>query len=154
MESHLPIKVVQFVAILFTVLALIPGAAHLIELPNKMALDRESYMTVQRIYRGWALAGVVLLGALLTTLWLAILSRSQALPMLLAFSAFALLLVTLITFFVWVYPVNQATAQWTIATTDFERLRARWEYAHAVNAVLTLVAVATTAAASLTWRNI
>ena len=150
----MPIKVVQFVAILFTVLALIPGAAHLIELPNKMALDRESYMTVQRIYRGWALAGVVLLGALLTTLWLAILSRSQALPMLLAFSAFALLLVTLITFFVWVYPVNQATAQWTIATADFERLRARWEYAHAVNAVLTLVAVATTAAASLTWRNI
>jgi len=150
----LPIRVVQFVAILFTVLALIPGAAHLIELPNKMALDRESYMTVQRIYRGWALAGVVLLGALLTTLWLAIISRSQGLPMLLAFSAFALLLVTLITFFVWVYPVNQATAQWTIATVDFERRRARWEYTHAANAVLTLVAVAATAAASLTWRNI
>jgi hypothetical protein len=150
----MPIKVVQFLAIMFTVLALVPGAAHLIELPNKMALDREAYMTVQRIYRGWALAGVVLLGALLTTVWLAIISRSQTLPMVFAYSAFGLLIVTLITFFLWVYPVNQATAQWTIATDDFERLRARWEYTHAINAVLTLVAVAAAVAASISWRNI
>jgi hypothetical protein len=147
------IRIVQFVAVMLTVLAVIPGGAHLLELPNKMALDRDAYMIVQRIYRGWAMAGVVLVAALLATLWLAIASRSQALPMTLASSAFFLVLATLITFFIWVYPVNQATGQWTAAPTDFERLRAQWEYTHAVNAVLTLLAVAATVAASLSWKS-
>jgi hypothetical protein len=149
----MPIEAVQFLAILFTVLALVPGAAHLLELPNKMKLDRDAYMVVQRIYSGWALAGVALLAALATTLWLAIVSRAQALPMMLALSAFALLLITLAAFYVWVLPVNRATSQWTTATANFEELRARWEYTHAANAVLTLVAVMATVAASLSWNG-
>ena len=147
------IRVVQFVAVMFTVLALVPGGAHLLELPHEMALDRDAYLLVQGIYRGWALAGVVLFGALLSTFCLAIVSRSQALPMVLASFAFALVLTTLLTFFVWVYPANQATAQWTVATADFERLRTQWEYTHAANAVLTLLAVAATFAASLAWSD-
>lgn len=147
------IKLVQFIAILLMALSLVPGGAHLIELPNKMALDRDAYMTVQGIYRGWALAGVVLFAALASTLWLAIRSRAQRMPMTLAAVAFALLLITLISFFVWVYPVNQATAQWTVVTDDFEPLRRQWEYTHAVNAVLTLLALAATVAASLAWRH-
>ena len=91
---------------------------------------------------------------MLTTFWLAMIGRSQWLPKVLAFSAFALLLVTLITFFVWIYPVNRATAQWTIATDEFERLRVRWELTNGANAVLTLLALAATVAASLSWRNI
>jgi hypothetical protein len=147
------IEVVQFLAVMFTVLALVPGGAHLIELPNKMELDRDAYLTVQRIYRGWALAGVALFGALLTTFWLAILCRSQSTPLVFASSAFVFLLITLITFFVWVYPANEATAQWTVATDDFELLRAQWEYTHAANAALTLLAVAATTAASLAWTD-
>ena len=38
--------------------ALAPGAAHLIELPRKMALSQERYFIVQRIYAGWALFGI------------------------------------------------------------------------------------------------
>lgn len=147
------IKLVQFLAVMLTVLALVPGGAHLLELPGKMALDRDAYLTVQQIYRGWALAGIVLVGALLATLWLAIRSRSQTAPLVLASSAFGLLLLTLITFFLWVYPANQATAQWTVATDGFERLRTRWEYTHAANAVLTLLAVAATVGASFAWRE-
>jgi hypothetical protein len=147
------IKIIQFVAVMFNVLALVPGGAHLLELPNKMTLDQRAYLTVQQIYRGWALAGAVLLGALLTTLWMAVLSRSQMVPLVLASAAFVLLATTLITFFIWVYPVNEATSQWTVVTTSFEELRNRWEYTHAVNAILTLFAVAATVAASLSWRN-
>ncbi len=45
-----------FIAILFAALA---AMAHLLELPNKIGLSREDYFTVQAIYRGWALLGVV-----------------------------------------------------------------------------------------------
>ena len=147
------IKLVQFAAIMFTVLALVPGGAHLLELRNKMALDRDRYLIVQRIYRGWALAGFALMGALVATLWLALLSRSQTLPRVFSSAAFLLLLATLITFFVWVYPVNKATAQWTVAGDDFERMRVQWEYTHAVNAMLTLLAVCATVAAGLSWKG-
>ena len=34
------------------------GMAHLFELPNKIHLSREDYLTVQQIYRGWALLGI------------------------------------------------------------------------------------------------
>lgn len=61
-------KVMQFLAIVLIAVSLVPGGAHLIELPNKMGLDRDSYFTVQQIYRGWALAAFPLIGALAITL--------------------------------------------------------------------------------------
>jgi hypothetical protein len=60
-------SVIQFCAILFTALALVPALAHAMELPNKMRLPREHYLTVQSIYRGWALVGVLVVGALAST---------------------------------------------------------------------------------------
>lgn len=51
--------------------------AHLLELPNKINLSREDYLTVQQIYRGWNLLAVVVFGALLSTLALTITVRRQ-----------------------------------------------------------------------------
>ena len=56
----------RFIALLCTALALAPALAHLLELPNKINLSREDYLTVQQIYRGWALLGFVVAGALLS----------------------------------------------------------------------------------------
>jgi hypothetical protein len=39
----------------------------LLELLNKIDLPREEYLTVQQIYRGWALLGIVVAGALTST---------------------------------------------------------------------------------------
>ena len=55
-------RLVQFLAILLTALALVPAGAHLAELPNKIGLDQEAYFIVQNIYAGWALFGIVLFG--------------------------------------------------------------------------------------------
>jgi hypothetical protein len=145
-------RVIQFAAIMFTVLALIPGGAHLLEFPNKIRLDDDSYMMVQQIYSGWALAGVVLVLAIALTVWLAIVSRPQALPFAFACAAAALLVVTLITFLIWVFPANQATANWTAAPTNLASLRTQWEFTHAVNAILTLLAVMAAVMASLAWN--
>lgn len=146
-------ELVQFLAIALTALALVPGGAHLLELPNKIGLDREAYMAVQPIYRGWALVGVILVGALIADLVLAILSRPQMGPFLLASAAFLLLAATLAIFFIRIFPVNKATGNWTAAPANWAALRARWEYSHAVNAVLTFLALCAVTASSVMWQK-
>lgn len=69
------LKLFKFLSLLLVVLALAPAMAHLLELPNKMTLSRDEYFIVQQIYRGWALLGVVVIGALLSTLTLAVMVR-------------------------------------------------------------------------------
>ena len=70
-------EVVQFLALVLTALALVPSGAHLFALPNKIDLAQDQYFVVQNIYRGWALFGIVLCGALIANLVLAILLRGQ-----------------------------------------------------------------------------
>jgi hypothetical protein len=57
----------QFASLLFSALAMVPAMAHLMELPNKIRLSRADYFVAQQLYRGWALAGVVVTAALLST---------------------------------------------------------------------------------------
>ena len=99
-------RVAQFLAIVFTALALVPAGAHLFELPNKIGLPQDEYFVVQSIYRGWALFGVVLFGALAANLALAVTVRRQRTPFRLALAAFLLVAATLVIFFTWTYPAN------------------------------------------------
>ena len=135
------LRSVQFLAVILTALALVPAGAHLFELPNKIGLEQESYFIVQNIYRGWALFGIVLFGALAANLALAVAVLRQPAPFWLALAAFVLIAATLAIFFTWTYPANQATSNWTVVPDDWRELRTRWEYAHAVNAVLTFLAL-------------
>jgi hypothetical protein len=146
------IRIPQFLAILLTALILVPVGAHLLELPKKMKLDDQAYMTVQQIYSGWAFAGIMLVAAIASNLWLAIRSRPQTASAALAGLATALLVATLISFFIWILPANQATAQWTSAPDNLATLRSQWELTHAVNAVLTLLALMAAVLASLIWN--
>jgi hypothetical protein len=137
----LSLRVVQFLAVLLTALSLVPAGAHLFELPNKIGLAQEAYFTVQNIYRGWALLGFALFGALGADLWLAIMLRRRRAAFWLALAGFGLMAAVLAIFFTWTYPANQATASWTVAPADWQTLRRQWEYAHAANAVLTFAAL-------------
>ena len=119
------LRVAQFVAIVFTALALVPAGAHLAELLNKIHLAQEEYFVVQSIYRGWALFGIVLFGALAANLILAVLLRRQRAPFWLAFLAFLLVAATLAIFFTWTYPTNQATSNWTVVPANWQELRTR-----------------------------
>jgi hypothetical protein len=139
-------RVAQFLAIVLTALALVPAGAHLFELPNKIGLAEDAYFVVQGIYRGWALFGIVLFGALAANLALAIVVWRQRAPFWLALGAFLLVAATLAIFFTWTYPANQATSNWTVVPADWQELRIQWEYAHAANAVLTFLALC-----AVTW---
>jgi hypothetical protein len=147
------LRVAQFLALVFTALALVPAGAHLFELPNKIGLAQDAYFVVQGIYRGWALFGIAVFGALGANLAAAILARRQRAPFWLAFLAFLLVAATLVIFFTWTYPANQATSNWTVVPPNWQELRLQWEYAHATNAVLTFLALcAVTLSALLTRR--
>lgn len=135
------LRILRFLAVLLTALALVPAGAHLFEPPNKIGLDQEPYFIVQGIYRGWALFGIALFGALAANLALAVMVRRQRAPFWLALVAFVLVAATLVIFFTWTYPANQATSNWTVVPENWRELRTHWEYAHAVNAVLTFLAL-------------
>lgn len=146
-------RVVHFLAIILTALALVPVGAHLFELPRKIVLDEAAYFTVQGIYTGWALFGIVLFGALAAILATAIMLRRQPAPFRLALVAFVLVAATLVIFFVWVYPTNQATSNWTSIPENWQALRLDWEYGHAVNAVLTFLALCCITLSALLTRR-
>jgi hypothetical protein len=147
------LRLVQFLAIVLTALSLVPAGAHLAELPNKIGLDQEAYFAVQNIYRGWALFGIALFGALGATLALATMLRRQRAPFWLALAGFLLMAATLVIFFMWTYPANQATSNWTVVPANWQQLRTTWEYAHATNAVLTFLALCAVTWSVLLTRN-
>ena len=55
------LRTIYFLSLLFAAFALVPAGAHLAELMNKMRLGATEYQTVQQIYRGWELFGIVVL---------------------------------------------------------------------------------------------
>ena len=130
------LRLVQLLALMFAALALVPSGAHLFTLLNKIELAHDQYFVVQNIYRGWALFGIVLFGALITNLALAFLLRGRGAPFVFALVAFCCIALSLVVFFIWTYPANQATDNWTVIPANWEQLRRQWEYSHAANALV------------------
>ena len=90
-------KGLSYAARLFSALGLVPGLAHLFEMPHKMQLTQESYGTVQYIYGGWAILGVFQIAAMIFCFLLYF--RGGRPPLVLA--AGELLASTLAIFFIW-----------------------------------------------------
>ena len=135
------LKTIYFLSLLFAALALAPATAHLLELPNKINLPREDYLTVQQIYRGWNLLGFVVAGALLSTLALTITVSQERRAFVFALIAFLCIVGTQVVFWSYTYPANQATNNWTTLPENWAELRRQWEYSHATSAVLNLAAL-------------
>jgi hypothetical protein len=138
-ERTMMLRVLEFLAIVFTAIILIPSGAHFFELPNKIHLVQDQYFIVQNIYRGWALFGVVIFPALVFTALLGFLSR-DIMESRLAFFACLCIAASLGVFFGFVYPGNVATENWTTIPDNWQTLRRHWEYGHALSAILTFIA--------------
>nr|WP_250889114.1 hypothetical protein [Mesorhizobium sp. dw_380] len=131
-------RVVSFV---FAALAFVPAGAHFFTMFNKMKLDGPSYLAAQRAYDGWSLFGIVVLGALLSTAALAILLYRSSASFGLVVVAFLSIGATQFAFWTLIYPINQATRNWTILPENWELLRRQWEYSHAIAAGLNALAL-------------
>lgn len=138
MSSFRSVNIAFFVALLVSALVLGPALAHLFELPNKIGLPRDEYFIVQKIYRGWSQLGWLLLiqiAALAATAYLARAEPRVLAPVLLALVA---VLAAQAVFWLFTYPANVATVNWTLQPESWDELRRQWEYSHAAGAVLQL----------------
>lgn len=139
------LKIVRFLSLFFIGIVLGASLAHLFELPHKISLSREDYLTVQQIYRGWALLGVPVAGALISTLIVTIMVRRLPKTFTLSLLAFLCIAGTQVIFRTFTWPANQATNNWTFLPDNWEALRRQWEYSHAAGAGLNLIALITMA---------
>jgi hypothetical protein len=144
------LRVIQFLAVVLTALALIPAGAHLFELPNKIDLPQDAYFTVQGVYAGWAWFGIVDFAALSMNAVMAVKLRRQPLAFSFALVAALCFVLFLAIFFIWTFPANQATGNWTTVPDAWNSLRRQWEYSHAVNAFVMLAALCSATLAVLT----
>jgi hypothetical protein len=137
----MPHDLIRFGAIFFCGLALVPAAAHAMELPNKIGLPKEEYLIAQKLYRGWQFVAPIVILALLTT-GLLVLQVQLAGPAPLAASivAFLCMAITQVVFWTFTYSVNRATENWTQAPPHWIALRLKWEYSHAASAAFNLLA--------------
>jgi hypothetical protein len=147
------LRIVQFLAIILTALALVPLGAHLASLPNKINLTAEQYFIIQSSYSGWFLFALVQIPSVIVAVVLVVMMRADALPFRLALIGGAAMAATLAIYFIWVNPANLATEQWTVIPDNWQALRRQWEYGHAASAVFNLVALCAITAAVVTAGN-
>ena len=90
--------------------------------------------------------------AFLSVIALTIALRGSGAPFTLALIALLLLVGELVAFWGVIFPVNQATQNWTALPDNWETLRSQWEYARAVRAILYVLALGTPLMSVLDWR--
>jgi hypothetical protein len=142
-------NVAFFVALMATALALGGALAHAFELPNKIGLPAAEYFVVQKAYRGWNRLAFVLLVQLIAMIAAAVLSRHRRRAMWATILAILCLVAAQAVFWIWTYPANVATENWTSVPADWRVLRRQWEYSHAAGAAFQLIAMAALAVAVL-----
>jgi len=147
------LRIVSFLALVFTALALVPYGAHLFSLPNKIGMTQEQYFIAQRAYDNWALLGLILFPAMLINIALAVMLHAERSAFWFALAGCLSMAATLAVFFAFTYPANVATQNWTVAPADWAALRTQWEYSHGLNAVLTLISFCCIALATIVMRR-
>ena len=117
------IYTLRLTSLLLVALALVPAGAHLFAMVNKFHLDRAEYLVSQPAYDGWSLFAIVIIGALVSTLALSIwLNRSGA-PYWLVATACLCISATQLIFWLFTFPANKATQNWTVLPEAWETLR-------------------------------
>ena len=135
---HLVSQVFRFLSLVLTGVVLALALPHALEMPAKLALAPNDYLIVQQIYGAFGAVGALVEpAALIAAIVLSFLARRRRafVPALIG----ALCLVTAL--LIWVAVVNPANAQWQAAGAadvpeNFDSLRMRWEWGHAVRAAL------------------
>jgi hypothetical protein len=124
-------RILQFIALVLSAVALAPAGAHLFALPNKIHLGQNAYFIVRNIYRGRALFGIVLFANLIVATALAVKMSEQHGPFALVLTSLTCQVAALAIFFVFVYPGNVRPTTGPLPA-NWQQLRWRWEIGHAI----------------------
>jgi hypothetical protein len=141
-NRHLGRDIAFFVALMATALALGGALAHALELPNKIGLSRADYFVVQRLYDGWNQLAILLLVQALSILTVLLIHRHEPSVRWPTATALAGLLAAQAVFWIWTFPANVATNNWTAQPENWEALRRQWEYSHLAGAAFQVVVMA------------
>jgi len=156
------LRTLEVVTVIVVSIAMALGVAHALELPGKLRLSKEQYLSVQRIYYpGFTYGGLAEPIGLLLLLVLAIVTSAGNARFWLTIAAFVAFALMHATYWLVTHPVNnfwlkdsqpEQLAQRFFAfdplrridrlrTADWTALRDRWEYSHVVRAALALVSL-------------
>lgn len=131
-----------FIALMATALALGGALAHALELPAKIGMSREDYFVVQQIYAGWNRLAFLLAIELTGMLALLVIYWREPAVMRPVALALACLVAAQVVFWIWTFPANAVTGNWTVQPENWEQLRTHWEYSHLAGAVFQTGAMA------------
>jgi hypothetical protein len=84
--------------------------------------------------------GIPIITAILLIVIHTLMVRNDRPVFILSLSAALSLAATQVIFWMFTYPINAASNNWTTTPKDFEAARQQWEYSHAINAALTFAA--------------
>jgi hypothetical protein len=149
----------QVTTLVLVAIAMALALAHALELPGKLRLSKEEYLTVQPIYYpGFTIGGAAEPAALLSILALMLLTPPET-PLWLTAGAFAALAAMHAIYWLLTHPVNNFwlkdvelkglggsffavdPLQRSDAPADWTKLRDRWEFSHVVRAALGLTSL-------------
>lgn len=119
--------------------------AHLFQMPGKLHLSREQYLSAQQIYRKWNHMGIPPILALASTAGIAFAYRRRSQTLRWALIASAGIAAGQAIYWIFTYPANTQTNNWTRMPPNWDLLRQRWEYSHAVVTLLYVAGLATLA---------
>jgi hypothetical protein len=144
-------KIVSFISLFFTALALCPYVAHLMSFPNKMEMTKGEYFIAQQVYSGWSYSSILIFLSFASTIVLCILAKDHDRVLRFSLGAAFCIGMSLMVFFVFTFPANEITRNWTSLPQSWEDLRIQWEYSHAFNAGLYIGAQALLIMSVLSW---
>jgi hypothetical protein len=104
--------------------------------------DIGEYFIVQKIYSGWNRLAFLLLVQLAAIVATIVMSRGAARVLWTAVVALVSLLSAQAVFWIFTYPANVATENWTVMLQHWDVLRTQWEYSHAAGAAFQTIAMA------------
>jgi hypothetical protein len=115
------IVVVRILVVVTVAVYLVLTGAHLFELSAKLAMSPSDYMVVPGIYRGWLRFGIAIFPAMLLTLLHAVMRRGQRIVFILSLISLLCLIGTQIIFWLFTYPMNVLSGNWTVPRSTLKR---------------------------------
>ena len=148
--------ILQIITVCLVAVAMSLSLAHALELPGKMRLGRDAYLSVQSIYYpGFTVGGGIgEAGGMMATLLLVLLTPRESAAFLCTLIALICLVASHLAYWAFTHPVNKCWLQDAslkgfggaffrfdplnrAAPEDaWKHLRDRWEYSHVIRAVL------------------
>jgi hypothetical protein len=139
-------RTVRWISLIAAIVAVLAPMAHVMELPNKLAIPGPLWLDVQQtLYRGWGpfLGGPAEITAIISTFVLLVFRLRLGPNWRLTAVAVACYTGMLLSFFFLNNPVNIAVAHWSTDTlpADWPRFRLQWEMGHLISDVLAIIAL-------------